>query len=263
MPFPETKRVIYKKNPLNKVICQLRFPPILKIESNVPSDFQDAIRTSFPLYEEKIEIHQEAAIGIKNQISPDIVRQLTKSVANKNHQFASEDRVRIINLTRTSLSLMASKYHRWEEFISGFKTAIDALLTIYTPPFFTRIGLLYVDIFDRNVLGISDLDWKDLIKPQFLGLLSTDIRSDIRSCENIYEIQLEDKMSIVRIETSFVLNFKTKEKCFMVNSDFNCPRRVEISEMNSKLGFLHEHATRLIQWLITDRMHNAMEPEDI
>ena len=58
MPFPETERVIYEKNPLNKVICQLRYPPILRIDSEVPSKFQDAIIDNFPLYNEKVEFQQ-------------------------------------------------------------------------------------------------------------------------------------------------------------------------------------------------------------
>ena len=49
MPFPEATRVIYHKNPLTDVICQLRFPPILKIDSEIPSLFQDTIREQYPL----------------------------------------------------------------------------------------------------------------------------------------------------------------------------------------------------------------------
>ena len=54
MPFPEVKRVIYKKNPLDRVICQLRFAPILKIDAEIPADFQEMIRADFPNYSEKM-----------------------------------------------------------------------------------------------------------------------------------------------------------------------------------------------------------------
>ncbi|MCH7755956.1 TIGR04255 family protein, partial [candidate division KSB1 bacterium] len=55
MPFPEVKRVIYKKNPLDRVICQLRFSPILKIDAEIPAEFQDMIRADFPNYSEKTD----------------------------------------------------------------------------------------------------------------------------------------------------------------------------------------------------------------
>ena len=53
MPFPETDRVIYAHNPLEQVICQFRFPPILRIDSELPAQFQDRIRHEFPSLIEK------------------------------------------------------------------------------------------------------------------------------------------------------------------------------------------------------------------
>ena len=72
MPFPEKQRVIYKKNPLNKVICQFRFPPILRIDSEIPSSFQDSIRSDFPLYQEKIEVQNQVALGSKGNCYPSL-----------------------------------------------------------------------------------------------------------------------------------------------------------------------------------------------
>lgn len=59
MPFPEVKRVIYKKNPLHQVICQLRFPPILKVDAEIPSIFQEKIRGEFPNFKETTEVNME------------------------------------------------------------------------------------------------------------------------------------------------------------------------------------------------------------
>lgn len=50
MPFPQTERVQYKKSPLIEVISQLRFPPVLKIDSVSPANFQDEIRSDFPYF---------------------------------------------------------------------------------------------------------------------------------------------------------------------------------------------------------------------
>jgi len=49
--FPESERVIYEKAPLVQVICQLRFPQILRIESQLPVEFQERIRDAFPILE--------------------------------------------------------------------------------------------------------------------------------------------------------------------------------------------------------------------
>src|SRR5260370_1097479 len=52
MTFPDSPRVIYNTNPLEEVICQLKFPPILKIESVPPATFQDEIRSTYPLFQD-------------------------------------------------------------------------------------------------------------------------------------------------------------------------------------------------------------------
>jgi uncharacterized protein (TIGR04255 family) len=56
MPFPEIERIVYRNNPLTEVVCQLRFPPILSIESELPVKFQDAIREMYPSFQEKVEL---------------------------------------------------------------------------------------------------------------------------------------------------------------------------------------------------------------
>ena len=51
MPFPESERVVFRRNTLAEVICQLRFPPILEIAAKDPAAFQEQIRAEYPLYQ--------------------------------------------------------------------------------------------------------------------------------------------------------------------------------------------------------------------
>lgn len=263
MPFPEAKRVIYKKNPLSSVICQLRYPSILKIDSEVPSAFQDSITPEYPLYTEKTGFQQEISSGLKARFTPEIMEHLTRTSVTKDHEFCGEDGIWKINLTRTFLSISTPKYTRWEDFTKRFQSSYAALLAIYRPPFFTRIGLRYVDIFDRSKLGLQDENWTELLQKHFLGLLSTSVGDKVRSCENVYEISLLDEESIVRITTSFVKNVQSNEQCYMVDSDFYVPKRISPEKAFDRLHFLHQRATRLIQWIITPKLHNAMEPQEI
>ena len=48
MLFSDHPRTHYRTAPAHEVICQLRFPPILSINTTEPADFQEAIRTEFP-----------------------------------------------------------------------------------------------------------------------------------------------------------------------------------------------------------------------
>ena len=50
MLYSNRPRAHYRKHQLAEVICQLRFPEILSIETTLPADFQEAIRDFFPIY---------------------------------------------------------------------------------------------------------------------------------------------------------------------------------------------------------------------
>jgi hypothetical protein len=43
-PLKDYPRVIYKRNPIIGVVCELRFPPILRIAAEPPVAFQEWIR---------------------------------------------------------------------------------------------------------------------------------------------------------------------------------------------------------------------------
>lgn len=137
------------------------------------------------------------------------------------------------------------------------------MVSIYNPAFFSRVGIRYVDVFERSKLGLQVDPWNNLIQPYFLGLLASDVKNEIKTNESLYEILLNDSESIVRIATSFVQNVQTIEQCYMVDSDFYTPKRVSLDNAMSKLEFLHDRASKLIRWIITDKLHNAMEPLEI
>ena len=261
MPFPEARRVIYNKNPLDHVICQLRFPPILRVESEPPSSFQEAIRSVFPMYAEKMEFRVDLPISNQQPIGP--IQTLSRSFANKNHEFASEDGIWKVNLTRTFLSINTSRYTRWEDLKERLQGPYEALIRVYSPAFFTRVGLIYVDIFNRSALGLEGTNWSELLNPFILGLLSSPVADNVKDFETAYGISLSDNESRVRMVTSFVQQISTNEQCIMIDSDFFCSKRKDLSSAMHNLDFLNSRASRLIQWVITKRLHTAMEPQEI
>ena len=53
------------------------------------------------------------------------------------------------------------------------------------------------------------------------------------------------------------------ENAYVIDSDFSRSGRTEISDVNQLLSNYHHCASCLIQWCISPRLHNAMEPEEI
>jgi len=263
MPFPEAARVVYKKNPLDRVICQLHFPPILRIESESPSPFQEAIRISFPMYAERTGFRIDLELSAKQKppigtfLSPPMVSP------NKIYEFSTEDGSWKISLTRTFLAITTTNYKRWSDFKEHLKGPFNALIQTYSPAFFTRVALRYVDVFNRSVLGLGGTNWNELFKPFVLGLLSSPFAANVKNFESMYEISLSDNESIARIVTSFVQHIPTKEQCLRIDGNFFSPRRKDLKNAVEQLDFLNVRAFRLIQWIMEERLHNAMEPQEI
>ena len=262
MPFPVAPRVIYRRNPLDNVISQVRFTPILRIDSEPPAQFQERIRDRFPQYRQKLEVTSEITLPPDGQFTLDPFGVATNRGKQLNHEFISEDGVWKLNLTRTFLSLSCSKYSRWEEFYQLYKNAVDAVVDVYKVPYFTRVGLRYVDIFKRSALGLETEPWSELLNSHLLGLVSSDASDNIKSFETSYEVDLNDT-NVARISSSFVQSTSENEICFMLDSDFFALKRLPIDGLGSLLGSLHDHATNLIQWSVTKKLHEAMQPETL
>ena len=89
--FSNAERCRYGKPQLIEVVCQLRFPVILKIENQSPYEFQELIRGDYPNYSVKEEHPPSQANAPKDTV--------------KNHQFVSLDGGWKVNLTRSFVSL--------------------------------------------------------------------------------------------------------------------------------------------------------------
>lgn len=262
MPFPEVKRVIYNKNPLDRVICQLRFPPILRIDTEIPSIFQERVRADYPNLSETSGVTVEPSSGMQ-KVPPEEVKQLVvQSLGIRNYAFSSEDEQWTINLTRNFLALSTTRYVRWEEFRARLRGALEAFVDVYSPVYFSRIGLRYIDVIVRSRLGLNNTSWNELIQPHLLGILALpDMGGNVQRFESAYDIRLHDGKSVVRVAARTVDKIDTQESCFMIDSDFFKTQKLNRNEVFDGLNYLNTRASRLIRWCITERLHQAMEPQ--
>ena len=261
MPFPEVKRVIYNKNPLEKVTCQLRFPPILKIDAQIPADFQERIRKDFPNFSETTEGWEMILPGEVNMPIPsEVLKEIRQTSGNKNYEFYSEDEQWKVNLTRTFIALSSSHYRKWEEFNAKLAGPLEALIEIYSPQNFSRIGLRYIDVIRRSKLVLGDDSWKKLLRPDVLGILNSSYDQDVENFESKYEMHLSDRKSMVRVITRLLTI--DDEICFVIDSDFYDSNKTNLKDSQEKLNYFNKRASRLFRWCITEDLHQAMEPKN-
>src|SRR5438132_1497631 len=143
MPFPDSPRVIYAKNPLIEVVCQLRFPSILRIDSELPAAFQEKIRGAYPIFREN------QITDLKIDLPPEIVQLSGGAIpaswrtGKVSYDFISADEQWKVGLTREFIALTTAKYERWEDFKAHLEAPLQAFIELYSPAFFSRIGLRY------------------------------------------------------------------------------------------------------------------------
>lgn len=264
MLFPEATRVIYKDNPLHQVICQLRFPPILRIDTENPAIFQDRVRQTFPefrvLYDEGNEPLPQS---LSQSLSPEM-RDLLSPKSNPRFQFFMRGESWAVTLAKDFVALETSKYWRWEEFRSYLESVMDALIQVYRPPYFSRVGLRYRNVIDRRLLGLEHTEWRDLIKEFVLGHLSMNETSDfVLEQQSKSLLRLNESGDLLRMIYGQVTDKDGDPNniLYLLDHDFYTNMDMEEKDVISRLTAYNSLNGRLFHWCIKESLHNAMGPE--
>ena len=265
MLFAERERVLYRVNPLAEVICQLRFPTILRIREGQLAEFQDTIRSDYPIYTD-----QEPSIQIPMQLTKelaDIIGRINFPVPMGlvTRRFSTKDSSRFISLSDEFVAIANTKYERWELFREEIVKAERALKGVYQPAFYSRVGLRYRDVISRDRLELSSVGWHELLQPYIVAelgdhsLLGAIGRIQTRAVIVISEIP-DGQITLTHGLTK---SAGSDEECYMIDADFAVERKEGVSEPFEILDKFHKLAGRLFRWAITEKLHNAMGPRPI
>lgn len=259
--FSTEERCIYRNNQLGEVICQLRFPEILTIGANAPVEFQEAIRGDYPQYSVRQEAPAPKLTGTPGNVS------VQNQPATPNYQFASADGRWRVNLTSKFISLACAQYTSWEEFARQLDKPLAAFIRIYKPAWFERIGLRYMNFISRKDLGLEGEPFRELIAERYLGVLADEevaesaaARSTV-DCEMAIRggcrVKLHAGPGIVKRGGKQDLEVK-----FIFDQDLFMPGKVEVQHSAGALQTLHAQADSIFRGAITQRLHDAMEPDE-
>lgn len=265
MLFPEAERVIYRENVLDQVICQLQFPTILKIDTEVPSEFQELIRHKFPVYQQSNEGDN---FQFPDGISQLVPREFIESFpirGNLRYQFLSGDRSWTVSLTREFVALSTGHYNCWEEFRENMKLIAQALIDVYAPAFISRVGLRYQNVIDRKKLNLIESSWKDLIAQYVLGLLAEEeVTESIGEYRNATSFALSSQHDYVRLEHGLILDTGShpQDHLYLLDSDLYSDKETQANaeHLTEKLDYFNAANRRLFNWCITDQLRDAMGP---
>jgi uncharacterized protein (TIGR04255 family) len=250
MKFPDRTRVLYEANPLVDVICHFDFPRVLAIDNELPVDFQKALVTRYPLLETRTarsESEKSEDTGERRLI----------------YEFSSANNENVILLGSDFLGVRAFKYERWEVFREAIETAIRTLLATYTLSVFTGLSLNYVNVVNKEKLGMKDVPWRDLIRSSLIGTLSeTEVTDD--SLEELHSsCILPIDGGYLRILSALVeTSDEKKTTCFSIDNEFIFDESVDADESKvfAILRRFNLESGRVFRWSITERLHQALRP---
>jgi uncharacterized protein (TIGR04255 family) len=252
--FPPTAREFYEKAPLIQVICQFRFPRLLSIEAQPPAPFQERIRRTFPLFE------QGAASSLPQMpaLPPEVMQFLGTQITGARYQFSTEDQNSTVTLTSETLSYSTKVYTQWEEFRARFEEPLGAFIELYTPPFFSRVGLRYVDVINREALGLRDRPWSQLIR---LGQFAfPEFEPNVESATHLIVVNLPDQRGSVTLRHGFAHMPGKSGISYLIDFDFYRSQKTEIKDALPTFDGFHELAGRAFRRCITDVLRAALGP---
>lgn len=164
--------------PLNLVVAQVRFPPILALDFDAGRElvagFQDRIRGTYPMVQEGREVGVALA-------EPDFAPKTTTGLL---FRFSSPDHAWQVSLARSFVALQTATYTERSDLVDRLREVLDAVARTIQPEICERIGVRYSSrIADPSLLARLP----QLIRPEILGAaIESDVGDD--SVERVHMV---------------------------------------------------------------------------
>lgn len=259
MPFPVSDRAFYQINPIIEVICQIRFPTILEISQGTPADFQKLIRKEYPIL-------REGPTGPKLPSNvPEEIAKLAASIpmggrVSPEYQFLDAQETKTIALNQDFLAYSVNEYREWADFRKDFVATEAAFRGQYEPAFYSRVGLRYRNVLDREKLGLQGVAWRDLLNTELLGPLGTnDTGDEVLETEGILLLRLEGiNEGYIRIRHGLPSPQNQTNDRYLIDADLHTLERTGVEDATAALDIFNKSAGDFFRWSITERLRDAL-----
>jgi uncharacterized protein (TIGR04255 family) len=259
MKFPESQRATYSRNPLLEVICQLRFPKILRIDTEVPVDFQEAVRAEYPTLNTSRAIELPFLSNPQTNSPPIVMGQ------GLTYEFLDKEGKWKLVLSSDFIALSTVDYEKWEDFRSRLSSAISLLVKYYSPSHFTRVGLRYQDLIIRSELGLEQHPWRSLLQPPVLGVFVADNlpEHDFTEALSVFACRLDYADAVLRVRYGLARKDESDELGYLIDADFYTENNTEINDATHSLDQFNREAGNFFRWCITEELQQALQPKPL
>lgn len=178
---PPPAELPLSKAPLERVVAQIRFPVILKIEDkSVVSKFQEATCADYPILRELSNQSVRIEMGLNN--APTVV-----PVISRIWQFSDAPGAWKISLAADALTIETTSYHSRDDLLLRWSTVLNAMEGVFHPSLIERIGVRYVD----RIVGGDFARFDSFMATRLMGTAFSELKSRLKSSlhEAVFDVE--------------------------------------------------------------------------
>lgn len=252
LALPDYEQVVLQGSPLEEVVCQLRFPQILKISASPPAEFQELVRKQLPTLEQERGIQIGMAGG----------EPILAATNEPAWQFGSTDQQWTATLTSQFIALKTTAYTEFEDFLSRLLSIVEPFERIYEPPYYARVGLRYVN---RLVIEREDdrrVEWERLLNSHLAGIYADPVLRDGIAASN-HQLVLKTEYGQIgwRHSMDVGLTEGVPAERFTLDFDHYNDGQVACQSIRQLLLGFNDAVYRLFRWCLTDEGYRKLDPK--
>jgi uncharacterized protein (TIGR04255 family) len=255
--LPSQPRRIYRTNPLQGVIAQLRFPPILDFEAARVAPFQEAVAGTFPYVSEERQVG--LLIGPQGMAPPQQTQVL---------RFKDSEGQRSVVLARDFVAVEANEesYSTFEDFSANARVMLEALgsLAVHAT---VRSGLRYINRLSHPDATRAS-DWRRFLNQELLGMVGGELLGDdVLNAVQEIRLRSDDSMTLVMRHGYFGPEAADGNPFYLIDIDCFAERNDEdlsVEHLLEELGAFHSAIHSIFETSINDEMraHLVVEREE-
>lgn len=184
---PVPSEMSLTRSPLVRVLAQVRFSSVLKIDSREGvAPLQEELRSIYPLLEQLTA--QQMQFDLSSG-TPSV-----RPIASTVWRFSSSDRSLILSLTSDAMTLEARQYEGRSAFLSRWSDVLRRVERIFVPGLALRTGVRYVNRLESESL-VRLTEW---VRPNLVGVAQPDLRDYVTQAISEASMMVEEGDLLLR-----------------------------------------------------------------
>jgi uncharacterized protein (TIGR04255 family) len=233
--FPQYPDIPLRQAPLREVICQVRFSPIFRIATELPSDLQDRIRAWFP------------NAGVAEESDPHL------------YKFLSKDAGWSFRVGPEAFTLSTLRYTVWKEFGDYLTTTQEGMQQVYRIPEYKRVGLRYVNMFTLANTGCKSLaELSEILRPELTLSLQTHVVAD--ASEAATYLLLDEAGGKLAMRTGASSSAEDGGPATFLDLDFYVEGPLSTDGLTERCEEYHDAIYRAFRWALNEGRLDLFDP---